>query len=256
MRYNGHVNAYKIRQFRCAGCGKEVRKRARPAQRYCTLDCYRESDRPQRRTGRVISCKRCGKEVYVPSYRVSVAGYCSHDCWNKAQSRKVILKCSVCGENFSRSPSWLVGHSAAHRYCSMGCRNRCEVWKRDSTTAANLKQCRNKKPNRLEIAGNIILKDLGFGFSTQTLICDKFVVDAFIPEANLVIQWDGDYWHGFNGAKDARQKKRMSLDKSQDAYMRKSGLRVLRFWEHEVYEEPEKVSENIRRTVQSVARAS
>jgi DNA mismatch endonuclease (patch repair protein) len=94
------------------------------------------------------------------------------------------------------------------------------------------------------------LDALGIKYEKQVLICDKFVVDTFIPSRKLVIQWDGDYWHGFGGATDKRQERRMALDKSQDKYMRKAGYGILRFWEHEVHQLKEKVRENIRRAIQ------
>jgi len=53
----------------------------------------------------------------------------------------------------------------------------------------------------------------------------------------LVIQWDGDYWHNLP--------KRRQLDESQDKYMKKCGYKVLRFWEHEVKGNSNKVKEVI-----------
>ena len=50
------------------------------------------------------------------------------------------------------------------------------------------------------------LKRTGFLFEKQKLINGKFLVDAFIPSLNLVIEADGCYWHkcekcGYNGRK-------------------------------------------------------
>ena len=82
------------------------------------------------------------------------------------------------------------------------------------------------------------------------MIAGKFTVDAVLHEKMIVIQWDGNYWHGYRAANDntplqTRQAKRSALDKSQDAYMAKCGYVVLRFWEHEVFNQPEKVLEAI-----------
>ena len=59
-----------------------------------------------------------------------------------------------------------------------------------------------------------------------------------------MVQFDGDYWHG-NPASfpdpDQRQRKRMALDKSQDAYMSACGYRVVRFWASEITKQPEYV---------------
>ena len=59
-----------------------------------------------------------------------------------------------------------------------------------------------------------------------------------------------------NGIADSRQDKRMKLDKSQDAYMKKCGCTILRFWESEVKNNREDVYENIRRTISKVAKTA
>lgn len=88
---------------------------------------------------------------------------------------------------------------------------------------------------RVETAGYALLAETGIMFDRQFPYANKFVVDAWIPRVRLVVQFDGDYWHG-NPAwftpddLDHRQKKRMRLDISQDAYIRRCGDRVLRMW--------------------------
>jgi very-short-patch-repair endonuclease len=66
---------------------------------------------------------------------------------------------------------------------------------------------------------------------------NKFCVDAYLTELNIVVQFDGDYWHG-NKEKfktlDKRQKRRSELDISQDLYMKKAGVKVVRVWESEL----------------------
>jgi very-short-patch-repair endonuclease len=111
-------------------------------------------------------------------------------------------------------------------------------------------QQKKKGFNKLERVGNELLDSMGVDYKTQVLMCGKFLVDVLIPDKKIVIQWDGDYWHGYGGGKSLRQKKRARLDKSQDAYLCKAGYTVLRFWEHEVYKEANKVSENIRTALQ------
>ena len=48
---------------------------------------------------------------------------------------------------------------------------------------------------------------------------------------------------------DYRQKKIYNLDKSQDAYMKKLGIKVLRFWEDEVYKKRSEVIDIIKRAI-------
>jgi very-short-patch-repair endonuclease len=85
-----------------------------------------------------------------------------------------------------------------------------------------------------ERIGYALLDSLGLLYLPQHTIGGKFIVDAFLPTHGLVIQFDGDYWHGHPvrfPVPDARQRRRISLDRSQDAYMYACGYHVLRFWE-------------------------
>ena len=70
------------------------------------------------------------------------------------------------------------------------------------------------------------LKARGILFEKQKLINGKFLVDAYIPSLNLVIEADGNYWHSLD-----RVKKR---DKSKNAYLTKCGFNLLRLTETEI----------------------
>ena len=63
-------------------------------------------------------------------------------------------------------------------------------------------------------------------FDKQKLINGRFLVDAYIPSLNLVIEADGDYWHSLDWA--------VRNDKRKNAYLRKCGYQVLRIPEHEI----------------------
>ena len=99
---------------------------------------------------------------------------------------------------------------------------------------------------------------MGVCYKTQVLLCKKFCVDVLVKKHKLVIQWDGDYWHGYRKRGDAtvldkRQSRRVKLDKSQDAYLRKCGYTVLRVWEHDVKNNKTKVYANINKAIQRSA---
>jgi very-short-patch-repair endonuclease len=120
--------------------------------------------------------------------------------------------------------------------------------RREQLIAMNHKQ-QEGNPTRLELAGYALLDRMGIGYSRQFLIGGKFCVDAFVETAGLVIQFDGDYWHG-NLRRfpepDRRQQRRMALDRSQDAYMKKCGYEVFRIWESDFKENPAAITEQLR----------
>lgn len=233
---------YKVRTITCISCGKIVTGRMRAGQKYCSLECYRSAPRPQRKTGKAVACTLCGDSVYVPKNRLGPEHhFCSLEHANEWQGRnKTDHTCKMCGKAFRWSPSRAKANNIT--YCSLKCRN-ADPARREMLIAMNAKQQR-MRPNNIERAGYAILDGLGIDYQPQHLIGGKFCVDAFVPGHGLVVQFDGDYWHG-NPASfpepDQRQRKRMALDKSQDAYMAACGYRVVRFWASEITKQPEYV---------------
>ncbi len=104
------------------------------------------------------------------------------------------------------------------------------------------------KESRIEAIGYAILDELGVTYFRQHVIGGKFTVDAFVF-GGVIVQFDGDYWHGnpdYFPNPDARQKKRMRLDRSQDRYMGKCGYPVIRIWEHELLKDRDGVKGRLR----------
>jgi len=251
-------NQYKIRTFICVGCGIRVTKRVPKNRKYCCHECYLHSKHPNRKTGKIVKCDWCGKEIYKckSALKHSKNYFCNLECANKYQSRnKDKYICKTCGNVFYRSPYWK-SHGYILKYCSMKCRNNSKDWHKVCING-NLIQQKKKGLNAIELKGRAILQEAGLelekDFMEQTLINKKFLVDIFIPKYKLVIQWDGDYWHCHPKFKnpDKRQIKRRELDKSQDKYLKKCGFTVLRFWEFEIKREVKGI-DYIKRTIQKV----
>jgi len=110
-----------------------------------------------------------------------------------------------------------------------------------------------KGANTLERAGRAILDSIGCLYVEQHVIGGKFVVDALLTDHNIIVQWDGDFWHGnpsiYPNAPYPIQQSNMKRDKSADAYMVKCGYRVLRFWETDVHSSPSTVASAIVRAL-------
>jgi very-short-patch-repair endonuclease len=98
-----------------------------------------------------------------------------------------------------------------------------------------------KKFTDIEIQMAELLRGLNICFVTQQVIKKNFIVDFYLPEYALVIEADGDYWHG----KPEQNKK----DRSKDAYLKAIGLNVVRFWGSEIKKEPELVKSKIKEAI-------
>ena len=244
-------NDYKMRTIVCVSCNKTHTGHMPDTRKYCSLECYRNGVRPSRKTGKTIQCTECLSPVYKSKVVMEQSNthFCSSNCHNTYQARnKVSFICKICNTEFRWSKSRL--NSNNPMYCSVECRNKCDEWRSKSCIAANVVQSKKKGLNKLELTGQQILSKCAVLFTEQSLINGKILVDVLLPDIKLIIQWDGDYWHGHhskirNGALDCRQQKRTALDKSQDAYLKKCGYDILRFWEHEVNNSPDVVKETI-----------
>lgn len=237
------MNKYKLRKFKCIGCGKETEaRRPQDKAKYCSLVCYRESERPKRKTGKFVACKNCGKEAYKKKYQLENKNlFCSTECANKYSGRnKLKFTCKICGERFYWSKSRIKDNNPI--YCNWNCRVKDKEHIFKNAIKGNVAQQNKKGLNKLELVGQKILKDIDVDFQEQVLMFNKFLVDVLIPSKNIIIQWDGEYWH--------TKPKRVLLDKSQDAYLKKCGYKVLRITDREIKNNIRQVYANITRTIQ------
>ena len=238
---------YAVRTIICALCGKVITKRMPAGRQYCSVTCSRSSPHLQRRTGKIVICQNCGKAIYKQlSLLRPKHHFCSLKCANQWQGRnKTEHSCKICNKAFRWSPSRSRQNKIT--YCSLACRD-VDPERRDHLRRMNVKQL-TMHPNNLERSVYTILDNIGIFYERQYLIGEKFCVDAFISSLGIVIQVDGDYWHG-NPARfpilTDRQQKRTALDRSQNAYMQACGYRVIRFWESDVKRFPEQVTDLLR----------
>jgi len=82
------------------------------------------------------------------------------------------------------------------------------------------KQAISKGPTSIEKKLYEELKTRGLLFEKQRLINGRFLVDAYIPNLNLVIEADGDYWHSLP--------KSIEKDKIKNTYLLERGYNLLR----------------------------
>jgi G:T-mismatch repair DNA endonuclease (very short patch repair protein) len=92
-------------------------------------------------------------------------------------------------------------------------------------------------PSSLEIKARKMLDELKVNYEPSFLIKPKFVVDIRIE--NIIIQLDGDYWHGHPRFVNLteRQKKQQMRDKAQDKCLTSLGYKVIRIWESDLSSE-------------------
>lgn len=180
------------------------------------------------------------------------AKFCSTSCYSKKRKEtNVLCICNNCKKDF-----WVSKYRynlGLVKYCTIKCRNTSDDWI-NSNRIKNINQLHKVGLNKLELMGRDLLNNLNIKFTEQTLICDKFVVDVFIPEKNVVIQWDGDYWHGHpstlkNGKPNELQRKNIEKDKRVNKQLIENGFKVLRIWQKDLVNNPNYVIEKVKETL-------
>lgn len=246
----------------CKICGKYVKDYPSYRRTYCSQDCYyRDKEKikgrsEKKKNGEIVSCDMCGREVYKSNtfLKKYKNHFCCKGCANEYQKRnKVKLFCDFCGKEFHKSKSLV---NDTYNFCSIVCRDKHPFFK-NNLVVMNNNQSKKKGLNKLEERGRSIIEELGIKkYKEQYVINNKFNVDVYIPEFNLVIEWWGDYWHGNKknkeGELDDRQSKRVRLDNEEKKYLEKCGINFLSFWEHEVYKNSELVKKKIKGKISDI----
>ncbi len=97
---------------------------------------------------------------------------------------------------------------------------------RSNGLKANIKLQSMKGPTSIERAMMDALNSSDITYQFQYIVNDKFACDFKIMNTNIIIECDGNYWHG----KESQKIK----DRSKNRYLETCGYRVLRFSETQI----------------------
>lgn len=233
--------------FDCETCGKNTYGFQYINKRFCSRKCSGEG----RKDGVYRNCELCGTQFYVIRARADKGEgrFCTLDCHNEHQGRnKTEHTCKMCGESFRWSPSRTTSKQYKITYCSLACRD-ADPTRREMLVAMQVIQQLGKM-TKTEALGYALLESMGVEYQRQAPFAMKFTPDAVIPSARLVVQFDGDYWHDRKGTStEPRIMRRVSLDKSQDKYIRACGWEVVRLWESELRDDIDTCRERVAQAI-------
>lgn len=97
------------------------------------------------------------------------------------------------------------------------------------------------RPHRIGIR---VVEGLGLRWEDEKQF-GKYNVDIFLPDYNLAVEVDGNYFHQLPGVpeKDARRDRELFT---------KYGVVTLRFWESDIYENHHKMEAKIKKAVKDI----
>jgi G:T-mismatch repair DNA endonuclease (very short patch repair protein) len=234
----------------CRFCGTEFAAK-HYNEHLCSDECRRKINHKHSHhwEGR---CERCG--TGFKTHRKSQR-FCSKECFYATRNEVVYKnKCVTCGCDFV-----VDSDHRRKQTCSRDCQLKfmSNISKSNAGCLSGLvagRQTQSKRRTTVpEKIGFSILDAIGVKYVPQKIMFDKFCVDAFLPEQNAVVQFDGDYWHGHPERfpePDKRQRNQISKDKSQDAYFKKCDVRVVRLWECDLKKRPDWCSNHISSSLQ------
>lgn len=88
----------------------------------------------------------------------------------------------------------------------------------------------NSSPTSIEVKVAKQLEEYKIKYIYQKPVCNgHFIVDFYLPDYQLVIECNGDYWHNLP--------KRIKRDKELEEYVLSKGKDILWLWEHEINDE-------------------
>ncbi len=177
--------------------------------------------------GRKISERRKGQRI-SPETEFKKGGI----SWNKGKGKKYKKMCKGCGIEFETSLERQKFHL---RSCYDLYRKESNDFsqKRRELTVKQLSSKNWKfKKTSIEVAIGDELERVGLNYQSNVPLCKIGVVDFYLPDYDIIIQCDGDYWHN---RPEVKQR-----DVTQDLVYSFNSYKVFRFWEHEIKESPKK----------------
>ena len=241
--------------------------------RFCSIRCRNTyNSRSRKPKGRITkkTCPICGKSAY------RIGEYCSRHMpklWTKDRDEylrvhyphkgpeqiakelgltyeQILSRTSILKITLTKEMSHKIIHSKASEYMSNNNPMKKDSVKQQRKEFYNAnpekkermvtklfeghRKLEKSKPSKLELRLFAYLAKLGVVYESHYLVKPRFIVDVRID--NLIIQADGDYWHGhprFEPLTD-RQKAQQKRDKAQDKYLTSCGYIVERIWEQDM----------------------
>ncbi len=247
----------------CDNCGKSFHRRQDHIDRnnkhnFCCRQCNYEYTK--RNSHEYRQCEICGKEFYC--LKSSSQRFCSNKCnseWQKTVTginnplyKRIEVECDYCHNKFDIPQSKIGAHK--HKFCSMNCKRewfknvlcKDEQYKQDRRNTALLELQNgvfNTVDTKPQLIVNKILDELKIEYEREKIL-GFYSMDNYLPEYNLVIEIQGDYWHcnpkKYDTPINNIQCKTISRDKAKHTYLKKYyGIEILYLWESDINKYPE-----------------
>lgn len=186
------------------------------------------------KNGKHVNCSDCGKLIYRQNYLLKQRDlhFCSKKCHatyktGLSMGGKTVGTCRECKNSFETLRYLL--RNGGSKFCSHRCYS---LYK---SKVGNTPRTGPTKPERLFKS---FLEELEIPYIQYKLVeSEQFgrcYYDFYIPKNNLLIEIDGDYWHGnplLYKTLNEQQKKCQKRDVEKNINALEKGYKLLRIWE-------------------------
>lgn len=242
----------------CLNCNKEFKKVKSSDKIFCSNKCLGEHKSKLAKV--ILNCDNCGKHIEKKKAMVNTNNFCNKKCcseWNSKKSLKKVIQCWTCGIDFVVQNN----RQESAKTCSKQCDKKYKSFISKNDKVLNSKLRKNaiksvksmRKKNTLpEQKVRNYLEEKNIKYIEQFSVLDKYLVDFYLPDINLIIEVYGDYWHSnpkvYGEGKtplNEYQKNKLKKDKSRNFEIEKEGFELIIIWEKEINEDLEYHMNNI-----------
>lgn len=190
-------------------------------------------------------CTYCQVDVEIKITRdISRKKFCSRSCSSKYHIENKNI--GMIGKKHTDESKSKIGKKASDRGCFKGAKNpnykgviytgiKCSEKNKIKSSkrmknggAAKARKAQGGKKSSLEIKMENFLKEIGIEYTAQKII-NNHAVDFYIDKFNLIVECDGNYWHGLENQK--------VRDQTFNEHCITNGYNMLRFTETEIKNE-------------------
>jgi G:T-mismatch repair DNA endonuclease (very short patch repair protein) len=175
-------------------------------------------------------CEKCSKKFETNLSLRSHRSYCNHD------DRQPTV-CEICGVILK-----------VKRALAMHMRKHDATWKANHSKVVSMALANRKPPKRISDEENKFYERLRTLYGNE--VTHSFRIDGvnhefdfFVPSKNLLIEYDGDYWHGNKATQQIltpAMKRQFRIDEKFTRAAEKAGYVVHRVWGSESKQYPSK----------------
>ena len=189
--------------------------------------------------GKVIDCDYCGESMYRQNNAIKSHNFCNRQCYAQYRTGKdlggwIHLKCDECSREFKRQRHLVnTRPESSNVFCSSKCYSKFKAI--HGNTPYTIGKTRPErevekilKDNNIEYIYNKLFNDnkAGIGY-----------FDFYLPAKNLVIEVDGNYWHGnpkYYPKLNSQQLGCIERDKEKETILKNLNVNLERIWENEI----------------------